>query len=105
MSMLPELTSLLNPLLRIAYAAAEAILTIYARSQAITILTKADRTPVTQADYAAHHLLMQKLQQLTPALPIVSEEATATDYTERKQWQAYWLIDPLDGTQDRKSVV
>ncbi len=98
--MLPELTSLLNPLLNMAYDAAEAILTVYARSQAITILTKADHTPVTQADYAAHHLLVQKLQQLTPALPILSEEATATDYSERKQWHTYWLIDPLDGTQE-----
>lgn len=61
---------------------------------------KEDNTPVTSADYAAHELIYQALKQLTPNIPILSEEDEAIAYEERTAWSQYWLIDPLDGTQE-----
>ncbi len=48
----------------------------------------------------AHELITAGLQQLTPDLPIISEEADNIPYTERQHWQRCWLIDPLDGTKE-----
>jgi len=61
---------------------------------------KNDESPVTTADYAANDIIVAALKKLTPDIPIVSEESTAEDITERRQWPKYWLIDPLDGTQE-----
>lgn len=100
MPMLPELESLLNPLLQIARTAGAAIATIYHQQQPIHIATKPDHTPVTEADFMAHQLIAKELLRLTPALPLLSEEGKAITFAERQSWQHYWLIDPLDGTQE-----
>lgn len=59
---------------------------------------KDDNSPVTSADIAANDVLMNELQRLTPNIPIISEEVGALPLAERKNWQRYWLLDPIDGT-------
>ncbi|GGZ02542.1 MULTISPECIES: 3'(2'),5'-bisphosphate nucleotidase CysQ [Shewanella] len=59
---------------------------------------KDDLTPVTSADIAAHELITQRLSQLTPDIPVLSEEASDIPLAERGHWSSYWLVDPLDGT-------
>lgn len=57
-------------------------------------------SPVTEADRAAHDLIVQKLTALEPRLVVVSEEAELPQYSERKDWSAFWMLDPLDGTKE-----
>jgi 3'(2'), 5'-bisphosphate nucleotidase len=59
---------------------------------------KADNSPVTSADLAANDILMAQLKTLTPNIPIISEEIGCLDIEQRKHWQKYWLLDPIDGT-------
>lgn len=61
---------------------------------------KSDNSPLTQADLAAHHLIVSRLSELTPEVPILSEESESISPETRNQWQQYWLIDPLDGTRE-----
>ncbi|GEK45962.1 3'(2'),5'-bisphosphate nucleotidase CysQ [Bisbaumannia pacifica] len=60
---------------------------------------KADASPVTAADQAAHDVLMAGLAALTPEVPVLSEEAVVP-WTTRRHWTRYWLVDPLDGTRE-----
>ncbi|NRA83151.1 MAG: 3'(2'),5'-bisphosphate nucleotidase CysQ [Gammaproteobacteria bacterium] len=62
--------------------------------------TKEDDTPVTSADYAANEIICKMLAQLTPDIPIVSEELPDITTEQRQSWNRYWLVDPLDGTQE-----
>jgi 3'(2'), 5'-bisphosphate nucleotidase len=64
------------------------------------IQKKSDHTPVTTADLLAHELICEQLQNLTPDIPVLSEESTRTPYEIRKTWKRYWLVDPLDGTRE-----
>ncbi len=59
---------------------------------------KYDNSPVTSADIAANDVLMAQLKTLTPDIPIISEEVGSFDIEQRKHWQKYWLLDPIDGT-------
>jgi len=83
---------------QIARDAGDAILQVYA--QDFEVEEKADRSPLTQADMASHRLIEAALGQLTPEIPVLSEESASIPYAQRKQWQRYWLIDPLDGTRE-----
>ena len=60
--------------------------------------SKADDSPLTLADLAAHRTIVEALSKLTPEIPILSEEAADIAYPVRSQWKRYWLVDPLDGT-------
>ena len=82
----------------LARRAGAAILEIYAGSFAIE--HKGDDSPLTAADMAAHRVIVEGLQALTPDLPILSEESAGIDWSERKSWNRYWLVDPLDGTRE-----
>ncbi len=95
-----DLNSLVTPLTEICRAAGAAILEVYEADQPIEVENKDDDSPVTRADYAAHHVIMDGLQALTPNWPILSEEGGIPAYAERSQWQRYWLVDPLDGTKE-----
>lgn len=97
MLVVPDIT-LLHAVKTLARAAGAEILKVYA--SAFEVIQKADNSPLTQADMAAHRVIVTGLQQLTPEIPILSEESTAIPYTEREQWQSYWLVDPLDGTRE-----
>ena len=82
----------------IAVLAGEAILEIYQRDFAVQ--TKADESPLTEADLAAHNVIINALQIATPDIPILSEEAANISWEERQTWQTFWLVDPLDGTKE-----
>ncbi|WP_110665691.1 3'(2'),5'-bisphosphate nucleotidase CysQ [Salinicola halophilus] len=79
-------------------AAGDAVLAIYHRD--FDVETKADASPLTEADLAAHRALVALLSEVEPSLPLLSEESEAVDYAERASWSRYWLIDPLDGTKE-----
>ena len=61
---------------------------------------KADESPLTEADLASHRTIVDGLRELTPDVPILSEESAEADVAARRQWVRYWLVDPLDGTRD-----
>ena len=66
----------------------------------VAVITKADESPVTAADMAAHHVIAAGLQRLAPQIPVLSEEDCNIALAERQQWQRWWLVDPLDGTKE-----
>jgi 3'(2'), 5'-bisphosphate nucleotidase len=61
---------------------------------------KADDSPLTTADRRSHDLIYNRLDALTPDIPLVSEESVGLDTNERLKWGRLWLIDPLDGTKE-----
>ena len=85
-------------LLDIAQRAGDAILEVY--DQDFEVIDKADESPLTQADLASHAIIADGLAALTPDVPLISEESSLPAYEQRKDWQQYWLIDPLDGTKE-----
>ncbi len=87
-----------NQVIEIAKAAGAAIMQVY--STDFDVEKKDDNSPLTQADLAAHHVIVNALTKLTPNIPILSEESIALDYDIRKEWSQYWIIDPLDGTRE-----
>lgn len=89
---------MIDDLVRIAELAAQEILNIY--NSDFDVQTKSDKSPVTRADIAAHKVIANELRKLDPTIPILSEEATVPEFSIRKSWQRYWLIDPLDGTRN-----
>jgi 3'(2'), 5'-bisphosphate nucleotidase len=82
----------------IARAAGEAIMAVY-RSD-FSVETKADCSPLTAADLAAQQVIVEGLGRLDTVLPVLSEEAKALAWAQRRQWSRYWLVDPLDGTRE-----
>lgn len=91
----------LPKIITVSEQAGQAILAIYQQDDvAFDISDKADDSPLTAADLASHRLIVNALQQLTPELPILSEEAADISWDIRKTWQRYWLVDPLDGTKE-----
>jgi len=94
-----EAAALLEPVTEIARRAGREILKIY--DTEFVVDEKADTSPLTAADLAAHKAIKAGLEALTPELPVLSEEATrATPFEERARWTTYWLVDPLDGTRE-----
>ncbi|MGV3001993.1 3'(2'),5'-bisphosphate nucleotidase CysQ [Vibrio sp.] len=94
-----DLSHLIPQVISIAREAGQQILEIY-QNKDYQEFTKADDTPVTTADLAAHKIIMQQLAELTPNIPILSEEDADISLKKRSKWDRYWLVDPLDGTQE-----
>jgi 3'(2'), 5'-bisphosphate nucleotidase len=82
----------------IAVDAGRKILDIYERG--FEVDEKPDRSPVTEADRAAHELISARLTALTPDIPILSEESASAGFEQRAGWTRLWLVDPLDGTKE-----
>ena len=82
----------------IARAAGDAVMSVYARDFSVQL--KADRSPVTEADRAADDIISAGLLQLSPTLPVLSEESAPAPWSQRRCWERYWLVDPLDGTKE-----
>jgi 3'(2'), 5'-bisphosphate nucleotidase len=83
----------------LAHAAAQRILAIY--DTAFDVEHKADASPLTAADLASHHCIVDGLRALTPDIPVLSEESADTvAAAQRRQWQTLWVVDPLDGTRE-----
>ena len=78
--------------------AGDAILEIYRTD--FEVETKDDESPLTKADLAAHSIIVEGLRDLTPDVPVLSEESHPPPFDERRTWRRYWLVDPLDGTKE-----
>lgn len=95
-----DLPALMQATVRIAQEAGTKIMAVY-HSADFAVEHKADNSPLTAADMASHHHIVDALSTLTPHLPVLSEEnASELDFAERSQWPTYWLVDPLDGTRE-----
>ncbi|PWW01102.1 3'(2'),5'-bisphosphate nucleotidase CysQ [Mangrovibacter plantisponsor] len=90
---------MLEQICQLARDAGVAIMAVYQGDKPVEETHKADNSPVTAADIAAHKVILAGLQSLTPDIPVLSEEAPAA-WSERQHWQRYWLVDPLDGTKE-----
>ena len=82
----------------IAREAGKAILSYY--GQPVPVEKKADDSPLTKADLAAHHVIVDGLQALDDSIPVLSEEASEVAFEERKKWKDFWVVDPMDGTKE-----
>ena len=93
-----NLADLVEPIVALSRQAGDAILEVYATD--FDVQAKDDDSPLTQADMASHRVIDKGLRDLTPDIPVISEESGLPDFDERGQWETYWLIDPLDGTKE-----
>jgi len=86
----------------LAKKAGEAIMEIYSKD--VEIEYKADQSPLTEADKAAHNIIEAGLKDLdqknNTAIPLMSEEGKNISYEDRQGWEYYWLVDPVDGTKE-----
>lgn len=85
------------PAVLAAFDAGQAIMEVYDSDFQVEL--KADQSPLTAADRASHNIIMQRLQQLWDC-PVLSEESSEVPWETRRQWETFWLVDPLDGTKD-----
>lgn len=88
----------MEPCIGIARDAGAAIMQVYA--QDFSVQSKADDSPLTAADVAAHRIICAGLATLTPLIPVLSEESAEITWDVRQSWSRYWLVDPLDGTRE-----
>ena len=79
-----------------AYEGGLEILKVYGTE--FTVDVKADKSPLTEADRRAHNKIMELLEGT--GIPILSEEGKHLPFEERKAWNEFWLVDPLDGTKE-----
>jgi 3'(2'), 5'-bisphosphate nucleotidase len=93
-----DIGDLAGPVRAIAARAGDAIMEVRARGFDVT--KKEDRTPVTDADYAAEAEILPALRKLTPGIPVLSEEAAAGGDKPRFEENPIWVVDPLDGTRE-----
>jgi 3'(2'), 5'-bisphosphate nucleotidase len=88
----------LDDLKNIAKRAGEEILSVYGSEFSVDV--KEDQSPLTEADRRANAVIVEALKAQYPDIPIISEETAAEDYSVRKDWAYFWLVDPLDGTRE-----
>ena len=89
----------INKIINIAQNAGRKILQIY-NKESFDYQLKTDNSPLTEADIAAHDLIEKELKIITPKIPVISEESSSIPWQERKKYECYWLVDPLDGTKE-----
>lgn len=80
-----------------AEEAGKAIMEVYNSADA-GLSEKSDRSPLTEADKRAHAIISRHLSET--GLPVLSEEGRSVTYEERRGWEMFWLVDPLDGTKE-----
>lgn len=103
---MPELMSvaalarLLPAICAVAEKAGHEIMAIYRDELRWDVQQKEDDSPLTAADVAANKSIVADLRELTPAIPIISEECEEALFAERRAWPLCWMVDPLDGTRE-----
>lgn len=95
-----KIEKLMPQVVELAQQAGQAILAIDHQDAAESIERKHDRSPVTAADKVANDIIAKGLADLTPKIPLISEENQITPFAKRKGWEYFWLVDPLDGTKE-----
>ncbi|WP_242091945.1 3'(2'),5'-bisphosphate nucleotidase CysQ [Aestuariivivens sediminicola] len=86
----------LNTAIRASLLAGAEILNIYESDFSISY--KEDASPLTEADIASNNIIKAHLEPTN--IPVISEESRQMPYDKRKQWQACWIVDPIDGTKE-----
>lgn len=81
-----------------ARRAGDAILEVY--GTAFDVDVKDDNSPLTEADRRSNEVIIAALEERYPDIPVISEETRTLPYAERKNWDRFWLVDPLDGTKE-----
>src|SRR4051812_43558602 len=79
----------------IALAAAAEVMEVYGAASGV--VSKADGSPLTQADLRADRVVCDGLRRLLPGVPIVSEESSPSLPAGA---ESFLLVDPLDGTRE-----
>ena len=74
------------------------IMDVYNNTEDINFEKKSDNSPLTIADKRSHDKIMSFLKETN--INIISEESKSVEYDDRKNWEEYWLVDPLDGTKE-----
>jgi len=85
---------------QIAQSAGQEILAVYNKTGNIDVTVKEDNSPLTEADRRANKVIVAGLSEAVSEIPILSEESEQLDFSERRGWDRYWLVDPLDGTKE-----
>lgn len=93
------LADLLPPVVALAREAGQAIMKIYGDVNP-SVEYKRDNSPLTQADLASHHIIVEGLSRVAPEWPVLSEESSEIPFEQRSAWEYFWLVDPLDGTKE-----
>ncbi len=83
----------------LAVQAGEAIVEVYEHHD-FGVETKGDGSPLTLADRRSHHCIEAGLGRLTPDIPLLSEESGRFAFENRRRWDRFWMVDPLDGTRE-----
>ncbi len=94
-----SLANYLKHVISISYQAGEGILNYWNHPETIGVKRKEDNTPLTAADLRSNEIIEKGLSALAPEIPLLSEEGNWPAYNQRRQWDRYWLVDPLDGTR------
>lgn len=89
----------INKIIEISKHASHVILEVY-NSTDFNVESKDDYSPLTIADKKSHEIIFHGLQDLCPEIAIISEEGKDIPYEERKIWNRFFLVDPLDGTKE-----
>ncbi|HEV7359394.1 MAG TPA: 3'(2'),5'-bisphosphate nucleotidase CysQ [Steroidobacteraceae bacterium] len=93
-----DLAKLAESLMPIVERAGAAIMQVY--NGAFAVQRKDDNSPLTLADLESQRVIIDGLRQITPDVPILSEESAAAPWAERRTWRELWIVDPLDGTRE-----
>ena len=91
-----ELKSLAENLIETFNFAGEESIRLY--EEGLKIETKEDKSPVSNGDLKVNQLVSNKIAELTPDIPIISEETV--DLKKKNKSKIFWLIDPIDGTKE-----
>ena len=95
-----KLVELSKQLKKISLKAGKAILEIYQDEKRFEVEVKSDKSPLTEADKKSNTIICTGLRSIDPEYPLISEENKEVIYEDRKSYERYWLIDPLDGTKE-----
>jgi 3'(2'), 5'-bisphosphate nucleotidase len=89
----------ISDIIRLIEKAGREILNIYYHND-FNIRIKEDDSPVTLADLTSDKLIKSGLSEITPGIPVFSEETKEIDFEIRSLWNPLWILDPLDGTKE-----
>ncbi len=95
-----QFRNLASKVVKIAEIAGNEIIKIYQNSGSQSIEYKSDQSPLTAADRASNKIILEGLKKLSVQFPVISEESEQVDFETRKNFDYYWLVDPLDGTKE-----
>jgi 3'(2'), 5'-bisphosphate nucleotidase len=89
-----------SDIIDILHEAGRAAMSVYADEATFGIETKSDQSPVTEADKRSNTIIIDHLTRFYPGIPVISEESQQLPYEERKNFNRFFLVDPLDGTKE-----